>query len=366
MDRQRTVYLKSRIAVLAGLLETLPRDAPDDALETALSEMEPALLSVSVLESPQNGETSLSALWAGRELYRMESLEQDGHRVYRAYVPFHTGHGMHLARIDLDESSADFLVQHARHNILLSVMAGLAATSLALATAWTARRAAAAEQRQLELEHLAHIGTLASVLAHEIRNPLGTVKGFVQLLGEQLKGQHRELLEPVESEVSRLENLVRDLLLYGRPIQPAPQTVSTDQVAGAIRAHTSHYPRMNCIFHVEPMHFRTDPALLEQVLLNLVRNAAEAQQANEAAAISVDIAPEGNWLRLLVADKGPGFTAEALAHLYEPFFTTKSIGTGLGLPISRKLVQALGGEFRIRNQAGGGAAVEIRLPLEPV
>lgn len=364
LDRQRTVYLKSRIASLAGHLETLP---PGDLnnLSNALSEEEPSLLALSILDPPQSSNDPLAQIWAGRELYRMESIRTEGHAVYRAHVPFHTSNGMRVARIDLDESSADFLTIHARHNIWLSVIAGLAATSLALATAWNARRAAAAEQRQLELEHLAHIGTLSSVLAHEIRNPLGTVKGFVQLLGEQLKGQHRELLEPVESEVSRLENLVRDLLLYGRPLQPSLQPVTVDQVAATLRAHLSHLPRINCIFHIEPADFRTDPALLEQALLNLVRNAAESAQANDSATVSLDIAPQGNWMHFRVADNGPGLTAEAFEHLYEPFFTTKSIGTGLGLSITRKLIQTLGGEFSIRNQAGGGALAEIRLPLIP-
>ena len=122
---------------------------------------------------------------------------------------------------------------------------------------------------------------------------------------------------------------------------------------------------MNCIFHVEPASFRTDPALLEQALLNVVRNAAEALQGRDAATVSVDIAAEGTWMRFRIADNGPGFTVEALDHLCEPFFTTKSIGTGLGLSITRKLIQTLGGEFSIRNQAGGGAVAEIRLPLQP-
>lgn len=364
LDRQRTVYLRSRIASLAGHLETLPPGHLDD-VANALSEEEPALLSLAILDAPQGASDPLAPIWAGRELYRVESIRTESHTLYRAHVPFHTPGGMHIARIDLDESSADFLTSHARHNIWLSVIAGLAATSLALATAWNARRAAAAEQRQLELEHLAHIGTLSSVLAHEIRNPLGTVKGFVQLLGEQLQGRHRDLLDPVESEVSRLENLVRDLLLYGRPVQPSLQPVTSDQVAATIRAHTSHYPRTNCIFHIEPASFRTDPALLEQALLNLVRNAAESVPHGGGATVSVDIAPEGTWMRFRVADNGPGFTAEALQHLFEPFFTTKSIGTGLGLSITRKLIQTLGGEFSIRNQAGGGALAEVRLPLTP-
>lgn len=365
LDRQRKVYLNSRIAALVGQLESQPSDATAEQLLTALSDQEPALLRLTILDSTPSPADPLAQIWSGRELYRMESIVDGDQRIFRAHVPFHTEKGARLARIDLDEESADFLVTHARHNIWLSVVAGLAATSLALATAWSARRAATAEQRQLELEHLAHIGTLSSVLAHEIRNPLGTVKGFVQLLGERLGGEHRDLLEPVESEVSRLENLVRDLLLYGRPLKPSVQTVSAEAIAITMKSHLCHYPCMNCIFHVEPASFRTDPALLEQALLNVVRNAAEALQGRDAATVSVDIAAEGTWMRFRVADNGPGFTVEALDHLCEPFFTTKSIGTGLGLSITRKLIRTLGGEFSIRNQAGGGAVAEIRLPLQP-
>ncbi|MBS1823939.1 MAG: hypothetical protein JST93_01340 [Acidobacteria bacterium] len=365
LDRQRGVFLKSRIASLAGRLETLPLGSSNEVLITELSEQEPALLQVSVLDAPGGPQDPLLPLWTGNELYRMESTIEGDLRIYRAFVPFHSEGGLRLARIDLDESAADFLTTHARHNVWMSVVAGLSATSLALATAWTARRAANAEQRQLELEHLAHIGTLSSVLAHEIRNPLGTVKGFVQLLGERLGGEHRELLEPVESEVSRLENLVRDLLLYGRPPQPAMREISAEQVANTVRAHLRHDKRMKCILHTEPAVFQTDPALLEQALLNVVRNAAEAAEGREAATVSLDIAADGRWVYFRVADNGPGLTTQAMEHLYEPFFTTKSIGTGLGLSITRKLIRALGGEFTIRNQAEGGALAEIRLPLQP-
>jgi two-component system sensor histidine kinase HydH len=77
--------------------------------------------------------------------------------------------------------------------------------------------------RQLELEHMAQLGEMSAVLAHEIRNPLGTIKGFAQLLAEQRGGTSTELVEPILSETGRLENLVRDLLLYGRPPAPAPR-----------------------------------------------------------------------------------------------------------------------------------------------
>lgn len=351
MDEQRAVYLRSRVASIAARLETLPAG---EAVENMVEEEE-GLAGIAVLEPPRGAAADpLAPLWDGRELFRTKTTTLQGEPVLRAYIPFHASVGLRIARIDVAERSADFLVEHARHNLWISSVSALAIIALTLTTAWSARRAARAE-------HLAHIGEMSAALAHEIRNPLGTIKGFAQLLGEKLKGGHEELLAPILAETSRLEALVKDLLLYGRPAAPTIEALEARTVVETIRAHAGV---LDAAFEAQAqaVTFRSDPNLLEQALLNLIRNAVEAVRERPEGYVRLQAEAAGTGVLFRVSDNGPGLGEEARRRLFEPFYTTKAFGTGLGLAITRKLVEALGGTLRIGNQPQGGAVAEIRLP----
>lgn len=346
LERQKEVYLRSRAAAIAARLETLPASAELDD--------EPGLENLAVLDRTSAPE--LEALWQGRELFRTETSEG----VFRAWIPFHRADGLHIARIDLARESADFLVEHARHNILIATLGGLALVALSLLTNYNAGRAARAEQRQLEMEHLAALGKMSAVLAHEIRNPLGTIKGFAQLLAER---GDPDLVAPILAETSRLEDLVKDLLLYGRPPEPALRAVNSAEIAAMMESHARHGIGGRAVEYesqVEAVAFDTDPAMLEQALLNLLRNAVEA--AGEKGRVGLRISADSRWVRFTFSDSGSGFSEEARARLFEPFFTTKASGTGLGLSITRKLAQALGGELTISSE--GGTKAVIRIPRQ--
>jgi two-component system sensor histidine kinase HydH len=344
LERQREVYLRGRVAAVAARLETAP-------VEAVLAG-ETDVLDIAVIERGTEEGRRLAPIWEGRELFRTER----GEDVFRAYVPFHSEDGLRVARIDIAERAADFLVVHARRNVLAAIVVSLAVAGLALALAWSARRAARLEQRQLELEHLAHIGKMSAALAHEIRNPLGTIKGFAQLLGE--RGRDSALVEPILSETTRLEHLVRDLLLYGRPPSPSRRAVAWSDIAGRLRAHAESMGSAVLFSAESPdVTFVTDPNLLEQALLNLVRNGIEAAESE----VKVRVARNGG-VSILVEDDGPGFESEARDRMYEPFFTTKASGTGLGLAITRSLVGALGGHLEVGPRPGGGTVARVELP----
>ena len=289
LGEMRAVYLRNRAATIAGRLENLPLSDLD-----ALYAEEPALNDLEVFERGAGtpGNAAIEALWSGRELFRTELVTLGGRRVFRAWAPFHSEGLMRVARIDLEASAADFLLRHARRNLAIAGLAGLVLVLLSLYAVWTARRAAA-------LQHLAQPGKLSAVLAPEIRNPLGTIEGFAQRAGEKAGSGVRALLEPVLEEVARLERLVNDLPLYGRPVGPA-----------ACR-------------------------LLRRALLNLVRNAVEAAAESPDAAVRVAMT----------------------AH-----------GAGLGLSITTKLAEALGGRLELRAAAPRGTRAELIFPhlrLEP-
>lgn len=346
LDAQREVYLRGRMAALASQLETAPEAAAED----------PGLLDLAILDRPADGEASpLAALWDGRELFRTVNLRGPaGERIFRAFVPFHSAQGLRLARLDLDASEADFLTGEARGHVVFVLIGSVALVALSVYSMRNLRR-------QMELEHLARIGSMSAVLAHEIRNPLGTIKGFAQLCLEQAAPAQRALLDPIVQETLRLESLVKDLLLYGRPAQPAWKVVRAQELAATLSRHTPGAPLFEAT--VPDVAFSTDPNLLEQALLNLVRNAIEAVEGRVDAQVRLIASTAGREVIWRVEDNGPGLSPEALRQLFEPFRTTKSFGTGLGLSITRKLATALGGSLTVSNRAEGGAVAEIRLPL---
>jgi signal transduction histidine kinase len=360
LDRQRQVYLQSRAAAIAARLETLP----EGDLER-IGQDELGLVDLLILRSPASVDGDpLAPLWAGRELFRIETLQVEREPVFRAWVPFHSPYGLCLARIDLAERSADFLLIHARHNVLIATAGGIVVVALSLATAWGAQRAARSEQLQLELEHLAQIGKMSAVLAHEIRNPLGTIKGFAQLLGEKLRGPDAQLLSPILSETKRLEALVRDLLLYSRPPQPVLQRVSTAGIVEALRAHAIQMIGSRPIRFeaaVPDITISTDPNLLQQALLNVLRNSVETLEGADHGTIGLSFDAGAEEVRFELWDDGPGLTDQARSRLFEPFYTTKLSGSGLGLAITRKLVASLGGDFSLVDRPEGGTLARIRL-----
>lgn len=364
LNAQRAVFLRSRVAALAAHLETIPPAIPESQWQQILADEEESLIGLAILDRPSSPDT-LAPLWEGRELFRTESIASPV-PTFRAYVPFHDGPGLHIARIDIAESAADFLVEHARHHLWFVALGGLIIVGLTVLTVRNADRAALAERRQLELQHLATLGEMSASLAHEIRNPLGTIKGFAQLLAEKLNGTHAPLLTPILSETTRLEALVKDLLLYGRPALPTFQSVHTTRIEATLRQHAQHLidsPHLQLESTVHPFSFDTDPQLLEQLLLNLLRNAIDAMRPQPAGLVNFEITATADCAVLRLLDNGPGLSEEARRRLFEPFYTSKASGTGLGLSISRKLAEALGGHLSLDPRPAGGLSAEIILPL---
>ena len=361
-DEMRIVYLRNRAATLAARLETV---SPDRFTETLENE-EPALAGLRVLEAGERGTdaAAVEPIWRGEILYKTEETRVGKEKIFRAYIPFHSQGRLRIARIDLAESAADFLVAHGRRNMLVALVAGLTLAALAIYAVWSARRNARLERRHLELEHLAHLGTLSAVLAHEIRNPLGTIKGFAQLAAEKADPATQEMLGPIVDEARRLEKLVSDLLLYGRAPEPVFRSadcgrIATELETNAREAIGGRPIRFSC--EAAALAMRTDPDLLKQILLNLVRNAIDAIGEGPGE-IRVTAARNGGALVIAVEDDGPGIPEAVRATLFEPFHTTKTAGTGLGLSTARKLASALGATLEVRPRTPHGVRAELEFP----
>lgn len=364
LDHQKEVYLRERVAEIAGALETHAAE-PDPTLP--LLEAEPNLRDLVIIDrdSALGREPLLQPIWQGQELYHTEMTASEGRDIYRAYVPFHGPQGLRIAQIDLDGNAADFLLVHARHNVFVSGLGGVVLIGLSLYAVWLARRSSALERRQAVLEHLARLGRLAATLAHEIRNPLGTIKGFTQLAVERADSQTAGLLNSALRETQRLERLVSDLLTYGRPPQPTKRAVFWPEIADEIEQHVrtlSGGRPIRTLIEKDPVSFTTDPDFLRQILLNALRNALDAVKEEPAPEIGISVLVSKGRLTITLRDNGPGIAPELAGKVFEPFFSTKAFGTGLGLAISEQLAQLLDGNFEVRNRTPHGVEVVLTLP----
>lgn len=365
LDAQREVYLRERAARIAGRLEAASaQNQPLESAVASLLEEEPHLRDLRIYSSPgPGGNPALDAVWSGQVLFHTEFAGTEDVRLYRAYVPFHAAGVMHVAQIDVDSAAAGSLAVHGRHNVMIATASGIALILLSLYSIWSSRRSAYLERKQLEMQHMAHLGTMAAVLAHEIRNPLGSIKGFTQLALE--RGGDASLLAPVIDQTQRLESLVNDLLIYGRPPAPSPRPVHWPEFARQIEAQARRMAGARSAavrVAYTDLSFASDPGLLEQILLNLVRNGLEAVESVDQPQVEITAMRDGDRVELAVRDNGPGIAEPHRNKVLEPFFTTKAFGTGLGLPISARLTAALGGEFSIGPSPGGGTVAAVRLP----
>ncbi|MGA2337121.1 MAG: ATP-binding protein [Terriglobales bacterium] len=254
------------------------------------------------------------------------------------------------------------------------------------------RRLEHAQAEARRSERLAALGQLSAGLAHEIRNPLGVIKGSAEMLTQKLQASDelaRELAGYISTEVNRLSALVTEFLDFARPLHaqphPADLTALLDRVlqivaerfAGKQLTGTQEMRKsvMGKSVRVE-RHYASglplvplDESLCEQAFLNLVQNAYEAMQDDpHGGTLRVEVRPttlndcEGVELRL--ADTGPGVPNELLEEIFNPFVTTKKTGVGLGLSIVSKIVDGHHGSIHVENAPGGGAVFTLFFPLE--
>jgi len=224
---------------------------------------------------------------------------------------------------------------------------------------------AAAETALHDQEALAHLGKMAAVVAHEVRNPLAGIKGAMQVIGRRLapgSAEHR-IANEVVARIDELNDIVHDMLVFARPKAP---TLTPVQVAGVVEATVSllkQDPSLSGLgVRIDPTEtvVSADPAQLKLALLNLLLNGAQAMQGRGELQISTTT--NGDWHELRIVDDGPGIAPEARAHLFEPFFTTRSRGTGLGLVTARRIVEAHGGTVELHSPGDRGTVAVVRLP----
>ncbi|MDI3316902.1 MAG: ATP-binding protein [Bacillota bacterium] len=223
--------------------------------------------------------------------------------------------------------------------------------------------------RQGEAEEAAipHAQQAAAAAAHEIRNALSAIRGYLQLIDRSASEKQQDFLRLVLHEMDRVSDLTSYLIALERPLSPSEQATeplqrcleeSVREMEVQARAHGVEllYEKPE-----EPVVARHSCDSMRQVILNLVGNALEA--VGTGGHVRVSVRQEERWAVVEVADDGPGIPADRLERIFDPFFTTKPSGTGLGLSICRRLVLAQGGRLDVESREGEGARFFVRLPL---
>ena len=223
------------------------------------------------------------------------------------------------------------------------------------------------EEQLREQSALARLGEMAAVIAHEVKNPLAGVRGAVQVIGTRLPKDSKDagMVKEIVSRIDALTGLMQDLLLFARPPQPKPAPVDVVTVVTTTADLIAGDPALKDVqVRVDGVapQIMADAELLKIVFVNLLVNAAHAMQGR--GTIRVSFTAMADTCEIAVADEGPGIPSEVLDKIFVPFFTTKSRGSGLGLPTAKRLVEAHRGKIHIACPPGGGTIVTVHLPSE--
>ena len=212
------------------------------------------------------------------------------------------------------------------------------------------------------------LGSLAAGMAHEIRNPLSSIKGFATYFRERYRDipEDRDTADILIQEVDRLNRVITQLLEFARPLTLRQVPVDLAEVAERALQVVSGEAREKGISLKTRLprdlpKVPADPDRLQQVFLNLYLNALAAMEPGGVLTTAASAAPDGT-VRLQVTDTGAGIPEEDLGRVFDPYYTTKASGTGLGLAIVHKIVEAHGGDIRLESVPGRGTTVSVRIP----
>lgn len=233
------------------------------------------------------------------------------------------------------------------------------------------------EENLRRLDRLASAGTLSAGMAHEIRNALVAIKTFVDLLLE--KNKDDDLAEIVSHEMARMVSLVSQILKFAVPAQPVFTRTAIHKILERSLLLAQHRAEGRLItfdrnFQAEKDVIEGDNHQLEQAFVNLLLNAVEAISGAGSLSVATEVAAEDDhhlregesrrWLRIRISDSGAGITPDNMRRLFEPFFTTKQNGTGLGLAVTRRIIEEHNGTIQVESQPGKGTTFTVQLPMK--
>jgi signal transduction histidine kinase len=236
-----------------------------------------------------------------------------------------------------------------------------------------AEELAQSQAQLIQAEKLAAMGRLTASIAHELNNPLQAVQNCLHLILHRSMSDDKRTsyLSMAQEEVERLISTVQRMLDFYRPSRAQHHATDVHEVIEDVLALTDKRLQRDRIrvrrtfaSNLPPLNVIKDQ--IKQVCLNLVINAIEAMPRGGELRIATSLSNDGKWVSIVLQDQGAGLSQEAMAHLFEPFYTTKSTGTGLGLSVSYGIVEQHGGTIQVQSAEGRGSRFTIRLPTGPI
>jgi signal transduction histidine kinase len=230
-------------------------------------------------------------------------------------------------------------------------------------------------QQMARADRLASVGEMATGLAHEIKNPLAGISGAISVIADDFEEDdpRREIVREVLGQIKRLDKTVNDLLYFGRPGAPEFNLIDVNELVKSTLFFTSQHPESKNIHRIKELTkdlptVYADEKQIQQVLFNVILNAIQAMPSGGTLQIETDHVWHNSTQFVLVKiiDSGKGISAEELEEVFVPFHTTKTQGTGLGLPICRQLMAQNDGTISVASRVGEGTTVTIELPATAV
>lgn len=229
-------------------------------------------------------------------------------------------------------------------------------------------RIMAVEEQLRRSERLSTLGEMAAVLAHEVRNPLASLRGTAEILRDDFRPgtPKHEFVEIQIKETERLNRVVEEFLRMARQ-QPGElqRCLVADELETIVTLTSNEARRRKVTLQLEiadkGLLVNADGEKLRQAFLNIILNALQATP--EGGSVTITVQPQQEDCEIRISDSGPGISDEIRQRIFEPFFTTKPDGTGLGLAVTKKIIEAHGGSLTIESQAGQGTTMVVQLPL---
>jgi len=225
------------------------------------------------------------------------------------------------------------------------------------------------EEQLRRAERLSALGELSAILAHEIRNPLASIRGTAEILMEDQTpaASRREFLDILVKESDRLNRVVEDFLKMARPepVERRPCDLN-EELRNMMALLSAQAKQSRVSLQLLPSAlppFSGDGEKLRQAFMNIILNAIQASPAGGAVAVATGADPKSGRIEIRFSDHGPGISEAASREIFEPFFTTKGTGTGLGLPITKKIIEGHGGTITVQSEPGQGATFLVSLPV---
>ncbi len=379
LDREGFDYLRAEDRTLLALeLLRLYRDAQLQAVHIIdadcrlMASSQPYLGTGETLPYILADSTCLQRAWSG--LVTARSLRQlEGHRFKLAYAPLHNSSGETVALLVVEASAGFFevLAGYDRARVLGLVASAALLVVLSAFLLWALTLFLRTEAALRQAERLATIGQMAASVAHEIRNPLGIIKSTADVLKQRYAPTtaRDELFDFIPQEVARLNRLVDQFLLLSRGPKLALETRNAREVI------TTTIGRLQPEFDAAGIDLRTnidenlpafafDQDALHQILLNILLNALQATPSGGRVELIAGTTSlrRGAAVRIAVRDTGTGISGD-VRRVFEPFYTTKPAGSGLGLAVTQKLVQGHGGWIEVESTPDKGSTFSIYFPL---